>query len=61
MTLRRAIRRVGSIMAECPHNGVCRYRQTSRGRIIHRPCPCFGGTHEDKRGLFVRCKLEQAD
>ena len=59
MTLRRAIRRGGSVQAECPHGGVCRYRQDSHGRIMYLSCPVFGGTLEDERGLFARCALRR--
>ena len=54
MTLRRAIKRGHYIEAECPHNGDCRSMQHGQGVIV-LDCGYFKGTHEDERGLMVRC------
>lgn len=54
VTKRRAIRRGGEVLAECPHNGVCRYRQAGQ-RIMHLQCGYRRGVFEDRRGLMVRC------
>lgn len=57
MTLRRAIKKGHRIEAECPHNGDCRHQQHGKGVQILQ-CGFFKGTHEDHRGLMVRCKYD---
>ena len=54
--LRAAYRIVGRMHADCPVDGQCMYTyQDKDNKTVTGKCGCFHGTHEDERGLFVRC------
>jgi len=55
MKLRKAIKRHNGITAECPVDGDCQGTQITQGKVMTFSCPQYRGTHEDKRGLFVKC------
>lgn len=61
MTSRRAIKRTNELMAECPEDGICQYKQTTQGKIVNLSCGYFAGTYEDGQGLHVRCKHPACD
>lgn len=54
--LKRAIRRDEGLVAECDDNGMCQARLLFQGKARHVDCGYFAGTHEDARGLHVRCR-----
>ena len=56
MTPRRAIKQPGKLMAECPEDGICQYKQTTQDKVKNLSCSYFAGTYEDEQGLQVRCK-----
>ena len=59
MELRRAIRRKSEVLAECPKDGgVCQWWQHGQQRMV-LSCGFCLGTHEDERGLMVRCKYKE--
>jgi hypothetical protein len=53
--LKRAIRREEGLVAECERNGMCQALVIIRGKVRQVDCGYFAGTHEDARGLHVRC------
>lgn len=53
--LRKAMRIVGRLTTDCPMGGQCQYTYNDKGKTVTGSCRCFAGTHEDERGLFVRC------
>ena len=55
MKLRKALKRHDDITAECPVEGNCQGVQITQGKVMSFSCGCYAGTHEDERGLFVRC------
>ncbi len=55
MKLRKAIRRSDEVTADCPVEGDCQGVQITQGKVLSFSCPYFNGTHENDRGVFVRC------
>ena len=56
-TLRKALLIVGKLTAECPVGGQCKYSFEDKDKkTVTGKCDHFAGTHEDERGLFVRCR-----
>jgi hypothetical protein len=59
--LKRAIRRQEGLVAECEDNGMCQARFLVQGKARRVDCGYFAGTHEDARGLLVRCRYQKPE
>lgn len=54
--LRKAMVISGDIATDCPLGGQCKYQFVANNIKVAGKCGFFDGTHEDERGLFVRCR-----